>query len=216
MITRDGNRIKTRHIARAVGDDVTDNLHARCRRINVGIAHHELFENIVLDGSGQLVLGDTLLFSRHDITGQYRQYSAVHSHGNRDFIQRNTVEQDFHILHRVDCHARFTHIAGNPWMIGVVAAVCRQVKGNGNTLPACIQRFAIKSIGFLGSRKSSVLPDRPGTSGIHGRLGAAHVGRHTRHGIGVFQVLRIGGGVQGLNHDIFSRLPGQAIRALAL
>ena len=82
VIARNGNGIETGHVPGAMGDDVTDNSHAGCRGVNVGIAHHEFFQDVVLDSPRQLRLPYTLLFCRHHITGQYRQHSTVHGHGD--------------------------------------------------------------------------------------------------------------------------------------
>ena len=117
-------------------DNVTDDLHARRRRINISVAHHELFQDIVLDGARELFLADALLFRGHDIARQNGQYRPVHGHGYRHLVQRDTVEQDLHVLHGVDRNARFAHVARHTRVIGIVAAVSGQVEGNGDALGA--------------------------------------------------------------------------------
>ena len=49
---------------------------------------------------------NALLFSRNDERGQNGQHSAIHRHGHGHLVQRNGVEQNFHVLHRIDRHAR--------------------------------------------------------------------------------------------------------------
>ena len=49
-------------------------------RVDVGVADHELFEDVVLDGPGELLLGDALLLGGDDVAGQDRQHRAVHGH----------------------------------------------------------------------------------------------------------------------------------------
>ena len=54
VIAGDRDRIEFRHVLRGVGEDVGDDAHRGRGRIDVGVAHHELFEDVVLDGAGEL------------------------------------------------------------------------------------------------------------------------------------------------------------------
>ena len=54
VIAGNGNGIKFWHLRRCIFNNITDNFHARLRWIDVGVAHHKLFENVVLDSSGEL------------------------------------------------------------------------------------------------------------------------------------------------------------------
>ena len=51
VIAGDRDRIVFRHLLRGVGKDVGDDPHRGRRRIDVGVAHHELFQNVVLNGA---------------------------------------------------------------------------------------------------------------------------------------------------------------------
>ena len=152
-----------------------------------------------------------LLFGRDNVASQYRQYRAVHRHGHRHLVQGNSVEQDFHVLHRVDGDAGLADIASYPGMIGVVAAVSSKVKGHRHTLSAGSQGLAIKGVGFLGGGEARVLADGPRAAGIHRGLWAADVRRDTRHGVGVLQAFEVGGGVQRFHRNILGGVPGQLI-----
>ena len=79
-----GNRygIEARHVAGAEGDDVAHDPHGGVRRIDVGIADHELLENVVLHGARQVLETRPLLFRRHDVHGHDRQDRPVHGHGH--------------------------------------------------------------------------------------------------------------------------------------
>ena len=81
------------------------------RRIDIGVAHHEFFENIVLDGSASSALSTPCSSPATMKLGQDRDHSAVHRHRNDTLIQRNAVKQDFHILDTVDRHAGLADIA---------------------------------------------------------------------------------------------------------
>ena len=80
VVARDRNRVEPWHVARGVGNDVANNAHRGCWRINIGVAHHELFEDVVLDRARELRLAHALLFGRHHIASQHRQHGAVHGH----------------------------------------------------------------------------------------------------------------------------------------
>ena len=128
VVARNRDRIELGHVVRRVFNDVANDAHAGRGRVDVGVAHHELFEHIVLNGAAELRLAYALLFSRHHITGQHGQHRAVHGHGHTDNIQRDLVEQDFHVLHRVNRHAGLAHITGDAGVVRVVAPVRGQVK----------------------------------------------------------------------------------------
>ena len=57
VVAGDRDRVEPRHLARRVLDDVGDDPQARRRRVDVGVADHELFEDVVLERSGELLLG---------------------------------------------------------------------------------------------------------------------------------------------------------------
>jgi hypothetical protein len=54
MVAGNADTVELRHVLRRVGENIGDDAHRRFRRINVRVAHHVLFENIVLDRAGQL------------------------------------------------------------------------------------------------------------------------------------------------------------------
>ena len=80
VVAGDRDGVELRHMAGSIGDDVTDDFHRWRRRVDIGVAHHEFFQDVVLDGAGQLVLAHALLLGSNDITGQHRQYRTVHGH----------------------------------------------------------------------------------------------------------------------------------------
>ncbi|MNV29280.1 hypothetical protein D3C71_1205000 [compost metagenome] len=150
---------------------------------------------------------DALLFCRHHIARQHGQHCAVHGHRYADLVQRDLVEQDLHVLDRVDCHPGLAHVARHAGVVAVVTPVGGQVERHTHALPACGQRLAVERIGFFSGRKTCVLADRPGPHGIHGGLGAAQIGLKTRQRVGVRQAGRVFGGVQRLDGDAIGRDP---------
>ena len=80
VIAGDRDGVELRHLLRRVGEDVGDDAHRGIGRIDVGVAHHELFEDVVLNGARQLGRRHALLLARDDEQRQDRQHRAVHGH----------------------------------------------------------------------------------------------------------------------------------------
>ena len=136
VVTRDRDRVELRHVLRGVTEDVGDDLHRRLGRIDVGIPHHEFFEDVVLDRARQLVLRYALFFGSNDVTGQDRQHGTVHGHRNGDLVERDAVEEDLHVFDRIDRHTSLADIANDAGIIGIVTTVSGQVESHGNALAA--------------------------------------------------------------------------------
>ena len=79
-------------MGRGMREDIRDNPHTRFGRIDIGITHHELFEDIVLNSACELFLLDALFFGGGNIKRQNWQHRAVHSHRDGHFIQWNLVK----------------------------------------------------------------------------------------------------------------------------
>jgi hypothetical protein len=107
-----------------------NNANAGIRGIDVGVADHEFFENVVLNGAGKLFRLHALFFRRDDIQRHDRKHGAIHRHRYAHLVQRNACEQRAHIVDAVDCHAGHADVAGNARVIGIVAAVRGQIEGD--------------------------------------------------------------------------------------
>ena len=79
---------------------------------------------------------------------------------NRIFISSNGING----------HTGFAHITYHTFMIGIISAVCGQVKGNRKSLLAGCQIPPVKGIGLLCGGKTGILPDCPGLHHIHRRI----------------------------------------------
>ena len=117
VVAGDGDRVEARQMFGAVGDDVADDPHARRGGVDVGVAHHEFLEDVVLNRARKLRLLHALLLGGDDVTRQHRQHRAVHRHGNGNFVQRDAREEDFHILHRIHRHPGLAYIPGDSGMV---------------------------------------------------------------------------------------------------
>ena len=67
VVAGDRDRVEARHLLGGVAEDVADDPHARLRRVDVGVADHELLEDVVLDGPRELLRLHPLLLGRGDV-----------------------------------------------------------------------------------------------------------------------------------------------------
>ena len=173
VVAGDGDRVEAGHLRRGVGEDVADDPHRRLGRVDVGVADHELLEDVVLDGPRQLLGLHALLLARHDVERQDGQHGAVHRHRHRHLVEGDPVEQLAHVEDGVDRHARHADVAGDPGVVGVVAAVGGQVERHGQALLAGGEVAAVEGVRLGGGGEPGVLADRPRPAGVHRRIGAA-------------------------------------------
>ena len=80
VVAGDRDRVELRHVLRRVLDDVADDPHARLGRVDVGVADHELLEDVVLDGPRELLRLNPLLLGRSDVERQHRQHHEQPEH----------------------------------------------------------------------------------------------------------------------------------------
>ena len=146
VIARDRDRVEFRHLVRGIFDDIGNDPHRGFGRVNIGVTHHEFFQNVILNGARQQRFIVALFFAHHDEIGQNRDHRAIHGHRNRNLVQRDAVEENFHIFHAVDRHASLAHIAHHTGVIAVIAAMGGQIEGHRYTLLARRQRLAVKGV----------------------------------------------------------------------
>ena len=127
-----------------------------------------------------------LLLGRDDVERHDRQHGAVHGHRDRHLVERDLVEEDLHVLDRVDGHAGLADVAHHALVVGVVAAMRRQVEGDRQPLLARGEVAPVEGVGLLGGGEAGVLPDRPRPQRVHRRVRPA---QERRQPGGVVQVL---------------------------
>ena len=127
---------EARHFGRRIGNDVGDDPHRGFGRVDVGVADHELLENVVLNGPRELGARSPLLLAGDDEGGEHRNDGTVHGHRHRHLGKRDAVEEDLHILDRIDRHAGLADIALDAGMIGIVAAMGGEIESDGQPLLA--------------------------------------------------------------------------------
>ena len=205
MITGNGDAVELRHVLRGVLENITDDAHGHIRRVDVSVTNHELFQNVVLDRPGHDGLIHTLLDAGLDEEGKDRQNGAVHRHGNGHLIQGNPREQDVHVQHGANGNARFSHVAEDAGIVRVVAAVRRQVKGDGKAFLSGGQVATVERVGFFRRGESGVLPDRPGTENVHGGIRPPQAGGNAAGEIKMGHVIVLIMIVEGTHLDMLHR-----------
>ena len=218
VIAGDGNGVELWHPSRCVGEDVGDDAHGRLGRVDIGVAHHELFENVVLDGAAELLRGHALLLARHDVEGHDRQHRPVHRHGDGHLIQRNAREERAHVDDGIDRHARHSHIACRSRMVGVVASVGGQVERHRQPPLPGGKIAPIESVGLLGGGKARILADSPRPSDIHRGIGASQKRRQAGVGAEKVEVGDVAAAVGWLDRNALGGLPdvvGLIVRQIA-
>ena len=182
VVTRNADRVELGHVRRGVGENVADDAHARRRRIDEGVPHHELLQDVVLDGAGEVSARHALFLGRHDVKGHDGQHGSIHGHRDAHPVERNALEQPLHVFYTVDGHAGLAHIARHPGVIAVIAAVGRQVEGHTQSLLAFRQILSVEGIGSLGSAEPRILSNGPRSLGVHAGIRPPQVGRVASHG----------------------------------
>ncbi len=205
VIAADRDRVEPRHMFGGEGDDVGDDPHARFGRVDIGVADHELLQDVVLDRPLEQRRGDPLLLGGDDVEGEARDHRAVHRHADRHLVKRDAVEQDLHVLDRIDRDAGLTDVAGDARMVAVVAAVGGEVEGDRQPLLPGGEVAAVEFVRRLGRREARVLADRPRPPGVHRRLDPA--GERREPGQAGVEVGGVGLRVERLDDDPLGRVP---------
>ena len=207
VVAGDGDGVELRHILRRILEDVCDNLHGECGRVDISITHHELLEDIVLDGTSHFFQFGSLFQTCHDIEGEDGEYRSVHGHGDGHLVERDTIKEHLHVLFVTDAHASLTYVTYYALVVGVVATVCGQVEGNGQTFLSGSEVAAIEGIRLFGSRESGILTDGPRTEGVHHGVRTTEERRNTSCEVEMFHALQVFLGINGFHFDVFGRLP---------
>ena len=173
VITRDRNAIELGHVRAGVRNNVRHDPHRWFGRINIGVTDHEFFQNVVLNCAVELCLGNALFLTRHNEKRKDRNHRAVHRHRYRHLVQRDAIEQNFHILDRIDGNASLANIADNARVVAVIATVRGEIEGDRKALLSGGQVAAVKGVRFFGSRETGILADGPWPTRIHRRTHTA-------------------------------------------
>ena len=117
VIAGDRDRVELRHLRAGVGEDVGDDAHRGLGRIDVGVAHHELFEDVVLDGAGSLAGGtpcSSPATMKSASTGSTAPFMVIDTD---HLLERDAVEQRAHVVDGIDRHAGHADVAAHARVI---------------------------------------------------------------------------------------------------
>ncbi len=211
VIAGDRDRVVTRHVPAGVLDDIGHDAHRRCGRIDVGVPHHELFENIVLNRAAELRRRHALLLRSHDVAGQDRQHRAVHGHRHAGRAQRDAIEQALHVFDRVDGDTGLADVTGHARVIAVVAAVGGQIEGDAQPALTGSEVPLVEGVALFGRGKAGILADRPRARGVHRGTRTTPKRVRARAFVQVLDAVQIFARVQGTQHDALGRLAVQRV-----
>ena len=174
-------------------------------RVDIGVAHHEFFEDVVLDRAGQLGVRHALFLGGDDIERQHRQHRAVHGHRHAHLVERDAGEQRAHVVDRVDRDARHADVAGYARMVAVIAAMGGEIEGDREALLSGGEIAPVEGVGIFRRREAGILPDGPGLRRVHRGIGPAQ--ERCLAGIGVEEIDagEIGVAIIWLYRDAFRR-----------
>ena len=195
-------------MGRGVGEDVADDPHRGAGRINVGVPHHELFEDVVLDRAGEFFRRHALLLGGHDVERHDGQHRPVHRHGDAHPVEGNARKERAHVVDRVDGNPRHADIARDARVVRIVAAMGREVEGDRKALLARREIAPVEGVRVLRGGEAGVLPDRPRLVDVHGRVGAAQIRRQARKRVEEIEPLAVRGAVLRLDRNALGREPG--------
>ena len=92
-------------------------------------------------------------------------------------------------------------------MIAVVAAMRGEIEGDRESFLSGGEIAPVEGVGILGRGEAGILPDGPGLGDVHGRVGAAQIGRDAGIGVEAIEPVEIGRVIDAVDRDAFGREP---------
>ena len=151
-----------------------------------------------------------------DVEREQRRRRRVDGHGRGDLVERQPVEQDPHVLDRVDGHAHAADLAARTARGPSRAHLGGQIEGHAEPGLALLEQELVATVGLGRSGKAGILAHGPEAAAVHGLLHAAGVGRlpgRAQVALGVEPGLGQIGGLIHLakDHARVGREPGLAL-----
>ena len=115
-------------MVRCIAKNIRYNPHRDFRWIDISVAHHELFQDIVLNGSGEFFGRNALFFGGDNIKRHDWQNRAIHRHGYGHLVQRNAGKERAHIKYAINRNACHADITGDARMIAIIAPMRCQIE----------------------------------------------------------------------------------------
>ena len=180
MVATDADGIPTRHMARAKLDGIRHQAHGRLRWEKKLFLRAVLLEDIVLQRAAQLSHREATLLCVDNIHSPDDRGRAINRHRGGYFIERQAIEQDFHVGQRRDGNAAFAEFSGGEWVVGVISIKSRHIKSSRETCLTLGEQIFEALVGVFGGAETSKHTHGPGFSPVHGRLDATGIGVFSR------------------------------------
>ena len=97
VVAGDGDRVVLGRVLRAPLEHVDDAAQRRLRREDPGVLRLVLLEDVVLDGSSELIRRDALPLGRRHVEAVEDDGRPVDGHGDRDLVEGNALEERLHV-----------------------------------------------------------------------------------------------------------------------
>src|SRR2546421_33778 len=91
----------------------------------------------------------------------------IDGHRGGDLVERNPVEQRFHVSQGRDRDATLADLSFGARMIGVVAHQGREIECDGETGLTMLEQKFVTAVGVRGAAESGELPHRPEPAAVH-------------------------------------------------
>ncbi len=107
VVAADGNSVPFRNILGSESKSVRDESHRRSWRENPSFLGNVFFEDVVLNGAGNLAKVEPAFLGIHEIHRPNDGSRRIDRHRSGDFLHINSAEKRFHVGQRIHCHATF-------------------------------------------------------------------------------------------------------------
>ena len=180
VVAADRDRVPAGQLTVAPRQDVRRDPEGMTRRIDVRAACDVLLQHVVLNRARERAERHAAAPGDRHVEREQNHGRRVDRHRARHAIERNLVEQGFHVLDRVDRDADTTDFAGRHGVIRVESHLRRQVERDAQSGDARSKQVAEPCVRLRGGAESRVLAHRPQTIAIHRGLNAAREREHAR------------------------------------
>ncbi len=169
-----------RHLVRAELDHVRDEPHARLGREDVLLLRDVLLQDVRLDRAAERFPRHALLLGDTDVEREQHRGRRVDRHRGRHLTERDALEQQTHVLDRVDGDALPPHLTERAGVVGVEPHQRRHVEGRREARLAVVEQEAEPLVGLACRAEARELPHRPEATPVHRRVDPARVRKRAR------------------------------------
>ncbi|HTU03278.1 MAG TPA: methylmalonyl-CoA mutase family protein [Candidatus Sulfotelmatobacter sp.] len=167
VVTADRDGVPLGHLTPRPGKHVGDDAQGRPRRVDVGAARDVFLEDVVLDGAREIAPVRSLPLGDQRVQGEQDGRGRVDGHGGRDGLERNALEEGFHVGQGRNRHTDASDFPGRHGVIGIEPHLGGQVEGYREAGGALGQQVVITAVTILGGAEPGVLAHGPEAAPVH-------------------------------------------------